>query len=55
MYRWQLRTSDGEVIATSMESFMFREDAHSAVVVLQAAIPMARIIDGKAAENRSPS
>lgn len=53
-YRWRLLASDGQVMATSRESYARSEDVHHAVVALQASIPVARIVDGSIA-NRSTS
>lgn len=47
-YRWRLLASDGQVMATSKESYGSREDVRRAVVALQASIPVARIVDGPA-------
>ena len=45
-YRWRLLASDGQVMATSTESYRHREDVRRAIVALQASIPVARIVDG---------
>ena len=45
-YHWRLLASDGQVMATSMESYAHREDVRRAIVALQASIPVARIVDG---------
>jgi len=45
VYRWRLLASDGQMMATSSESYARREDARRAIVALQASIPIARIID----------
>ena len=44
--RWRLLASDGQVMATSKESYRHREEARRAIVALQASIPVARIVDG---------
>ena len=53
-YRWRLLASDGQVMATSRESYARSEDVHRAIIALQASIPVARIVDGSIA-NRSTS
>ena len=53
-YHWRLLASDGQVMATSRESYAHREDVRRAIVALQASIPVARIVDGPVA-NRSTS
>ena len=45
-YYWRLLASDGQVMATSKKSYVRREDAHHAIIALQASIPVARIVDG---------
>lgn len=45
LYRWRLLASDGQVMATSRESYACQEDVRRAIVALQASIPVARIID----------
>ena len=52
-YRWRLLASDGQVMATSRESYARSEDVHRAIIALQASIPVARIVDGSTT-NRSP-
>ena len=49
-YRWRLLASDGQVMATSKESYPGHEDVRRAIVALQASIPVARIVDGLVAE-----
>lgn len=45
IYHWRLLASDGQVMATSRESYPRREDVHRAIIALQASIPVARIVD----------
>jgi uncharacterized protein YegP (UPF0339 family) len=45
-YRWRLLASNGQLMATSKESYTSREDARRAIVALQASIPVARIVEG---------
>ena len=52
-YRWRLLASDGQVMATSRESYARSEDVHRAIVALQASIPVARIVDGSASRSTS--
>jgi uncharacterized protein YegP (UPF0339 family) len=52
-YRWRLLASDGQVMATSKESYPHREDVRRAVIALQASIPVARIVDDRAVTDRS--
>jgi hypothetical protein len=47
-YRWRLLASDGQIMATSAETYIRRDAAHRAVVALQASIPVARIVDRSA-------
>ena len=54
VYHWQLLASDGQVMATSTESYARSEDVHRAIIALQASIPVARIVDG-VVSNRSTS
>lgn len=49
-YRWRLLASDGQVMATSKESYADREHVRRAIVALQASIPVARIVEGKVAD-----
>ena len=46
VYRWRLLASDGQVMATSRESYPHREAVRRAIIALQASIPVARIVDG---------
>jgi uncharacterized protein YegP (UPF0339 family) len=54
VYHWRLLASDGQLMATSRESYARNEDVHRAIIALQASIPVARIVDGSNA-NRSTS
>lgn len=47
VYRWSLLASDGQVMATSRESYPHREAVHRAIVALQASIPVAKIVEGR--------
>ena len=49
-YRWRLLASDGQVMATSRESYVRSEDVRRAIVALQASIPVARIVDSSIAK-----
>jgi hypothetical protein len=49
VYRWRLLASDGQVMATSRESYARSEDVRRAIIALQASIPVARIVDGSVA------
>ena len=48
-YRWNLLASDGQVMATSRDTYPSPEDVRRAVVALQASIPVARIVHDDAA------
>lgn len=50
-FRWRLLASDGQVMATSRDSYACPVDVHRAIIALQASIPVARIVDTVA--NRS--
>ena len=50
IYHWRLLASDGQVMATSKETYLRREDVRRAIVALQASIPVARIVDGVVAD-----
>lgn len=52
-FRWRLLASDGQVMATSRESYAKREEVRRAVVALQASIPVARIVDGIVSDRSS--
>ena len=52
-YRWRLLASDGQIMATSRESYGRRDYVRHAIVALQASIPVARIDDGLTAQDRS--
>jgi uncharacterized protein YegP (UPF0339 family) len=52
-YRWKLLASDGQVMATSRESYALREEVRRAIIALQASIPVARIVDGLTADRSS--
>lgn len=49
VYHWRLLASDGQLMATSRESYPRSEDVHSAIIALQASIPVAQIVDGSVA------
>jgi len=44
-YRWLLIASDGQLMASSKESYACLKDARRVVIGLQASIPVARIVD----------
>lgn len=44
-FRWRLLASNGQNMASSGEGYTRREDAHRALVALQASIPVATIVD----------
>jgi uncharacterized protein YegP (UPF0339 family) len=48
-YHWRLLASDGQVMATSRETYARSEDVRRAIIALQASIPVARIVDGSIA------
>lgn len=54
IYRWRLLASDGQVMATSKESYRRSEDVRRAIVALQASIPVARIVDGSITPRSTP-
>ena len=55
-YRWSLVASDGQVMASSRQSYRRREDVRRAIVALQASIPVARIVDrDRGHDSRRPS
>lgn len=43
--RWRLLASDGQLMATSKETYTRSEDVRRAIVALQASIPVARIVE----------
>ena len=43
--RWRLLAYDGQMMATSRESYARSEDVYRAIIALQASIPVARIVD----------
>ena len=51
-FRWRLLASDGQIMATSRESYARRDHVRHAIVALQASIPVARIDDGLIAQDR---
>lgn len=53
MFRWRLLASDGQVMASSCESYRRSEDVRGAIIALQASIPVARIVDGSIARRAS--
>ena len=53
IYHWRLLASDGQIMATSRESYPRREDVHRAIIALQASIPVARIVDCPVADRRT--
>ena len=52
-FRWRLLASDGQVMATSRQSYSRRDYVRHAIVALQASIPVARIDDGIPTADRS--
>ena len=52
-FRWRLLASDGQIMATSRESYGRRDHVRYAIVALQASIPVARIDDGVPTQDRS--
>ena len=53
IHHWRLLASDGQVMATSKESYPRREDVRRAIIALQASIPVARIVDGPIIDRRT--
>lgn len=43
-YCWRLLASNGQLVATSDEGYMHREDVRHAIIALQASIPVATIV-----------